>query len=445
MADTKRQQTKESESQVNTRQDRNTFITDGGTWTWDQGPGDLTWSATVNIQRAGVTVDTVGTGSLSGITGTGQTVWVKVSRTAGAALSFATGVLLPDVANSTDTRIVIGARGADGKFYFRNGTVMSDGDSKLFGMLNTATDRLDVVADGNALYNDINDGLFSYVQAVNQLAVYVGGILQTITTDYVETSTLSVTFQPGSIPTAGELISFVNIIGGQGPAATGTVSLQDAWSVGDTIDVTSGNPLRVNRTTDGTAYVARYNGVDSANIRATRGDFLAGMNTGEGSFGFFTNDMSGDSWLLGPMDDGGKDAIFAGGSGVKGFRVRDNGQIECGSYSGSYPGGSWVPFTGTNGGLRWSVYVGTLNGGAKTDIATGLSDILGVVFTVLDTVTGLSICQDVAAGGTAAKRYGISFDPALGNVTIAGFIDGSGIPGADVIASAYRLVVFHQG
>jgi len=444
MAQVNRQQTTESESQLNTRQDRNTFVTDGGTWTWDQGTGTLSWSGTIVIHRAGRSADTINSGSITGVTTTGDSVYVDVNRDAGSQVySVSEDPLGNPALFATDTALALGARGVDGKFYFRNGTVMSDGDSKLFGQLNSVTDRNDIVSTGVAL----NAVGFTYVTGSNQLAVYVGGILQILGVHYTETSSTQITFSTGFIPPAGERISFVNIIGGEGPAATGTVSLQDAWSVGNQIDVSSASGLDFVANTSQQVMAVRSPVGAPITKMFIRGDGAVVNNSGETGLVVYTNDFSGDAWVWYPVDDGGKDAMFLNLLSSNGFRLSSTGLIECGQYTGGSfgdgaPGGSW---TG-DGGIRWSVYAGTLSTGTNTDIATGLTGILGAVFAVRDGVTGRDIINDVATGSTSNKQFGITFDPISGDIRISANAAGDpDSPGGHVDGEAYTLIVFHQG
>lgn len=450
MADTKRQQLKDAESQINTRQDRNVFVHAGGTWTWDSGSGTLTWDQTVRISLGGLGTYTVAAGSVTGVTIAGRTVWIDVDRSTAGATSLTTdGTNIGNVVNSTDERLIIGIRGSDGKFYFRNGTVMSDGDSKQFGMLNSVTDRNDITANGNALQNVG----FTFVAASNQLAVYVGGILQTLGVEYVETGTTQVTFQPGYIPTAGEHISFVNIIGGQGPAATGTVTLQDAWANGNTIDVRSANGVYID-TDQVSQFVlrTRYDTGPLTTTWAVRG--RDGMNfnfSGEAGYAFYTNDLSGDGWFFAPLDDGGKDSLLmygdAGALDIKGFRLIENGSgpalLECGTYAGSnYPGGTWSG----SGGIAWMVETGTLNAGTPTNINIGAGlVILGVAVAFYDAGTARWQMHEYGYGLDSSRTAIVSYHPGTGNLTISGLPDGPGAPGSGIDGEAYRIVIFYQG
>ena len=440
MAQVNRQQTAESESQLNTRQDRNTFLTDGGTWTWDQGTGTLAWSGSARLCRGGVAVGVITTGSVTGLTTAGDVAYVDVSRTAGGALTvLAAGVSITDTANATDTRVILGVRGTDGKFYFRNGTVMSDGDSKLFGQLNTVTDRNDIVSTGVAL----NAVGFTYVTGSNQLAVYVGGILQILGVHYTETSSTQITFTAGFIPSAGERISFVNIIGGEGPAATGTVSLQDAWATGNAIDVSSGTGIVITSASTGQSQLLGQHdpggGPTLKWVIGADGSFQS--VGGESGFTVRGNDLSAN-WGLLPLDDGGGSLLlFNGGGSGDGFRITPTGRVEFGAYSGSYPGGSWSG----GGGTKWLVRSGTTSGAGATVVAVGTGlNVQGIALAVQDGTTGRWILLESSTGLTANKNFAVVYDSSAGNVIISDQVGGASAPGSDITSQAYRFILFYQ-
>jgi len=436
MSTVKREQLRDAESSTNTRQDRNMFATGGGAWTWDAGTGTLSWGQGFQIQSGSGAVASIA-GPSSSVVGTasGSTLYVDISRTTSLTVPAVGGLLITDSAFASDYRVVVGVRGADGKFYFRNGTVMSDGDSKQFGTLNSVVDRVDIVADGLALQTVG----FTYLTGKNQLQVYVGGLLQELTVAYVETSSTQMTFQAGHIPGVGETVTFINGVGGQGPAATGTVSLQDAWAVGRSIDVSSGNGLQLSGSV-GQQVLYTLNpatGLPTYSVVGTTG--MTHNMSGVGGYTFDSN-VSTYLWGLVPANGGDGALLFMdNGSTNPGLRVTSSGQLEFGSYAGAYPAGAWSG----SGGIKWSVYVGTLSAGAATVVATGLPSIMGVVFSVHDAVTGMEICHEAALGATASKAHAVFFDSATGDVTIAGTSAATGSTGQDVDGEAYSLVVFH--
>jgi hypothetical protein len=451
MAKTKRQQTAEAESQYNTRQDRNTFFTAGGLWTWDAGTGTISWTADANIQRGSLAEDTItGPDSVAGLTATNDILYAHVDRSTGGT-TLTAGVEVDKEAGTagltdSDDLVVLAVRSSDGKLYFRNGTVFSDGEVKAFGTVKSATDRVEVVADGAALQTVG----FDYLLASNQLAVYVGGVLQVLSVHYTETTASpgDITFEAGHIPSQGERITFIDILGGQGPSGSSQVSLQDAWSNGHDIDVTTGNELYLFDTGAG-AYVlsggdAAYSGGRNWGVTPA-GDYLS--SSGISGYAFLDDAGGSDDWHFRPLDTGVGDAIFAHWEGAgphPGFRIDSAGLMEWGEYTGgAYPfaGGTWSG----GGGIRWTVYSGTTASGAQTTLAaTGLSDVLGIVFSVVEVGTN-HILWESNSPQVGANQFAITFDSATGDITLSQKTDGTLNPGSNIQGVAYQMVVFHQG
>ncbi|NIP37181.1 MAG: hypothetical protein GWN12_02610, partial [Thermoplasmata archaeon] len=214
--------------------------------------------------------------------------------------------------HSTDNRLLLGTRGGDGKFYWRNGTVMSHGDSKTFGTLQSSTDRNEVTSTGVAT---VAVG-FTYLVGANQLVVYVGGILQIEGVHYTETpSDTEITFTAGNIPTAGELITFINVVGGQGPAGSTLVPLQTAYDNGEVVEV-SGSASTWWKTPVSAAPGPIILGTGDAappgyTIRAGMTDLGWFQTTptnpatpGEAGVMYRDGDAGGGDWQLVPLDDG---------------------------------------------------------------------------------------------------------------------------------------------
>ncbi len=111
--------------------------------------------------------------------------------------------------------------------------------------MNSATDRTDILSDGDAVYAVG----FNFLPGSHQLAVYVGGILQQQGLHYIEIGSNQVGFDDPYIPSVGELLSFVNIVGGEGPPGAG--NLQQAYSNGAQVLVNAGSPMALSNT-DGT-------------------------------------------------------------------------------------------------------------------------------------------------------------------------------------------------
>jgi hypothetical protein len=418
---TARDQAREAESHVNTRQDRNLYLTDGGTWDWDAGLGTLSWNGTIYIRRGGVPLHTILTNNVNNLNLPGDILYVDVNRAAGGVLVALKGTIA-DVLNSTDTRLILGVRGSDNKLYLRDGTIFSDGDSKTLGTLNAVTDRFDTTANGSAVQNVG----FAYVLGSDQLAVYVGGILQTAGVHYTETpSNTQVTFEPSHVPASGEDLSFVNIIGGQGPSGLG--NLQDVVVANPVVDMgLASGPVVLHDT--GPAF----------------GNAVLAWGVGP----------TGVDWRGQLFHDG---HLFLGGSpsdillyntlNGNGIRVKKDGSgLEFGAYGGGfYPAGSWSG----NGPLNWYVEQGTLDSagaGGRHEIATGLSTMVGAILMIDDLSQGINLVSEYGAGTFSTRQHAVMIDNSAQQVEIWGTPTTPSLVGkTDILGAAYTLIIFHQG
>jgi hypothetical protein len=441
-----RDQSRLQEEVTNTRQDRNTILTGGGTWAWNAGTGTLTWSANAYLSRGAKLVDTVtGPGSQINLGNAGKCAYVIVDRSSGGGILAVGQAYMTNALFNDDSVVVLGYRGSDDKFYFRNGTVMSDGDSKAFGMLNSVTDRDDVVADGNALQT-IG---FNYVMTSGQLAVYVGGMLQTLGTHYTETAVNQVTFTAGHIPVEDELISFVNIIGGEGPAGT-SGSLQDAYDEGTNVEVVSGFPVHLWSATVGATVLSIGDGpypgsTQNITFRSNRGILMQSGGVPGSNRGLRIEDNAAVSFFdFFPVDDGQDDFVAIYRRWGHAIRMYGGGEgLEFGVYSGAYPAGPGA-WTG-DGPLRWKIYTGTIDGaGASEAIPTGITSIQGLILAVRD--NGVPGGWYVAQSNTVpdASRYLMSRYNAAGDIEILGRVTSPTI-GASFWGQPYTLIVLHQG
>lgn len=456
MAKGKREQTQNAESVVNTRQDRNTFVTDGGTWTWDIGTGTLTWSSNFNIRRGGVTIHQVaGPGSVVGMTSNGNIAFIDVDRVAGGFVTVEGGsapgplININDSTNSSDERLVLGVVGSDGKFYMRDGTIFSDGDSKPLGTLNSVTDRADIAASGGTT----DTVPFTYNVGSNQLAVYVGGALMEAGLHYTETDPTTITWTAYGQPAAGERVSFVNIIGGQGPpGATG--SLQTAYDQSRIIE-TAGTLGAQVHLWNSNAPLGGYFwpvlvgwGADDTTAQGWA-DANGGLWANSGSAGLsIVDNINTDYWKMVPLDDGGKDLVLYYTENGAGIRFDSAGGIEHGAYTPgltNYPGGTWTP-AGSGGGLRWAIFTGTIDaGGADEVIATGLTNLIGLALSVDDGNRGGTNALDQANQQFANKRISAFFDRVTGVVTFSGNLAQSQLIGSHLWGETYTLIVYYQG
>jgi hypothetical protein len=317
-----------------------------------------------------------GPATLGGASATHAAIYGVINRATPGAVSLAVADL-GAAALDTDDAYVVAVRGADTKLYFSNGSVFSDTDVKEFGALDAATDRDDIVSADGLGPQTVG---FTYILATDQLAVYVGGILQKLGVHYVETDTTTVTFQAGYIPSIGELITFLNVAGGQGPA--GTNGLQDSYLVGGTIDVTPGTPVQVDATAgSGTTPALQVGNAGEIGALAAFQVLRDGTVTHNGDA---IRDAAGDTWVR-EVDAGTNDILLHSSDVGLEFGVKiakDGAGIEFGKMPA---GGPWAPQEG-GGFLRWVVFTGTLDVGNGEEIISGLdpTKVLGATLSVLD-------------------------------------------------------------
>lgn len=430
MAGPKREQLNDIESATNTRQDRGLALTDGGTLTWDAGTGTLTWSGSLRLRVPSVGTYVAAPGSLAGISTVGDAVYVSVDRVSSGIMTLAV-LDISDNAYLSDDYIILGVRGADGKLYFRNGSVFTSGDIKAFGMLNTATDRDEVVADGLA----VQTVGFSYVVGKNQLTVYVGGILQVLGTHYTETTSTQVTFIAPYIPTVGESITYLNIIGGEGPA--GTADLQQAYVSGSQIDVTPGTPVEL----------ASSAGVAATTLlRAGHASSPGGLNaimlSRDGRIisnqAVIRDATSGTYFFAAEVDSSGNARLRSLTPGNEyGIQVNADGSgIEFGIFPTLGSPGT------TGGAFRASTFTGLTSSVNPTIVATGLTTIKSVSSSVYHSIVGRYLVSGYADAQNSLAEFYVTFD-AVGNVRISGNPDGSGVVPSALRNQVYNLVVFH--
>lgn len=430
MAGPKREQLNDIESATNTRQDRGLHLTDGGTLTWDSATGTLTWSGTLRLRVPSVGGYAATAGALVGILAVGDSVYVSINRVSSGVMTLA----ILNIVNSaflSDDYIILATRGADGKLYFRNGTVFTSGDSKAFGMLNTATDRSEVVADGLAL----QAVGFNYVVAKNQLTVYVGGILQVLGTHYTETSSSQITFLAPYIPSAGELITYLNIIGGEGPA--GTPDLQQAYTSGNQINLTPGTPVELTSTA-GLATTALMR----AGHASSAGGLNAVVMTRDGQI--LSNRLalrdytSGTYFFIAEVDASGNARVRSLTPGNEyGVQINADGSgIEFGIFPSLGAPGT------TGGAFRASTFTGLTSAVGPTIVGTGLSTIKSVSASVYSALVSRYLVSGFADAQNAQGEFYITFD-ALGNVRISGNPNGTGVVPVGLQGQTYNLVVFH--
>lgn len=142
-----RNQTKDAESILNTRQDRNTFLTGGGTWSWDVSTGQISWSEDFVIQVGSAGQGTVVAGNRAGLNGNGEAFGVTINRATGGVSGGVWNRFIGDPANYQDDAVILGVRQGF-RLYLRDGTVFDDKESKVLGSAERSTDRVDYASDG---------------------------------------------------------------------------------------------------------------------------------------------------------------------------------------------------------------------------------------------------------------------------------------------------------
>lgn len=430
MAGPKREQLNDIESATNARQDRGLHLTDGGTLTWDSGTATLTWSGILRLRVPGVGAYAVAPGSLAGIAAAGDAAYVSINRTTPGVATLAV-TNISSGSYLADDLVVLAIRGTDGKLYFRNGSVFTSGDSKAFGMLNAATDRSEVVADGFAAQSVG----FTYVVGSDQLAVYVGGILQKKGLHYNETSATQVTFLAPYVPTVGELLTYLNVIGGEGPA--GSVDLQQAYANGNQVDVTAGTPMELTASAGvGTTALLRMGHASStgglgAVVFSRDGQVLANRLV-------VRDYTSGTFYFVAEVDTLGNARIRSAALGNEyGIQINGDGS---GVEFGRFPTLSLPGITG--GAFNAATFSGTTSAVAATTVATGLTGIKSVSVSVYHVGLSRYLVSGFADAQNSLLEFYVTFD-AAGNVTISGLPNGTGVLPTGLRGQAYNVVVFH--
>jgi hypothetical protein len=137
-----RSQTKDLESVVQTRQDRNTIISGGGNWSWDAVADVLSWDGQIDIYVGGLGSWTIASGSQTGLINPGDGVRVIANRGATGSVT-KDKQFIDDATFFTDDGMLLGVRGVDDRFYMRDGTVFTHGEVKKLGTVQTLVDRVE--------------------------------------------------------------------------------------------------------------------------------------------------------------------------------------------------------------------------------------------------------------------------------------------------------------
>jgi len=425
----KREQGNDLESATTARQDRNFALTDGGIITWDAGTGELAWAGTLRVRIPGETVIGIAAGSVTGLTSANDTIFIDVDRDAGT-ISAPGQSELDNAGNLSDGRVVLAVRGIDGKLYFRNGTVFTDGDVKTFGSLNSATDRNELIANGAAVKNVG----FTFLPASNQLVVYVGGILQKLGLHYVETGTTQVTFEDEYIPSVGELVTFMNVVGGEGPP--GTSSLQSAYDNGTLIEAVDEAPVQLKSGDEGTEVLLQIGHPSSTGgLAAAKVDRDGELTVNRIVLRDLTN---GTKAFIFEVDQNGALRIRASASGAEyGIRLNDDDTgIEFGKFEDVNDAGE------SGGAFRTTTFSGTTSGVAETNVATGFTTIRGVIVSVFHSTLGRYLVSGFADAASASREFYVSWT-AAGVVTVSGASNGTGVLPTALQGQNCKILVFH--
>jgi len=422
----KREQGRDTASQEAAWQDRSTYITDGGDWSWDAGTDQLSWSSTIVVRRAGVADHTVAAGSAA-LNAAGQAMYITLDRTGGGEASDAIAAI-SDPANQDEDRIVLAVRSNAGRVHLFDGTVLSDGETKQLGVGVPSTNRDEAVSDGSAAQTVG----FSYTRGSGELAVFVEGVLQRLGTDYLETTSTLVTFQGGSVPANGEIVTFLGLAGTTGPAGPGIADLEEAYTADPVVDTVSGTPVQIRQNTGlGTDALLQV-GDDSAldRFEVWRNGTVSARNAVR-----IRDNTTGNYWILDVQND---DLVVYHDATNFAVRLADAGSgLEFGSFDGS-------SFSGGGGPLRWTEYAGTFSGGAPTVISTGLGAdaIKGALLSANDLGLSHDALCEIGLGSNATRALFVS--QAGGTVTISGDRNASAVVGSQHWGRAYRLIVFHE-
>ena len=430
MGNFKREQGQGVESQVNTRQDRTTIVTGGGTVTWVVSTDTLAWSATLRLRVAGFVAIDIVSSSVT-LTTANRGFYAQINRATGALVT--TGVSpLSNALWDADDIIWLALRDANNNIVWNNGTFFADGDSKQFGTLNSVTDRNEVTADGTAL----QAVGFTYVVASSQLAVYVGGILQIVGVHYTESSTTQVTFTAPYIPANGELISFVNIIGGQGPA-TPFGTLDEAYEGGATIQVDEGAPVVLNVETGAADPEEIIQGWENNAVVVALLKRLGQLELTELRL---YDALIAETFRL---------TTTVGGQVIL-WHTADETAVEFDKTTGRFSFGTFDGTTWTRAGdaqMMWETVSGTFPSTISTTETIAWAAAKGVPKGIMFRCENTNLSRHFYAEGnlgTSSNRViSIQYDPSAEEIVIAGNSGGTNPPGVHYESGTYELVVFY--
>lgn len=413
---------------------------DGTGRSYSIGSGKLTWTEIISVFVPGLGKHTIAAGSAIDVFGPRVSdiprgLFVDVNRDAAAALTLDAREVDDTTLLSRDTRIMLGVRGEDDRLYLIDGTVINDGDTRALGTFGNAT--IDRGADlGDGVTTHYSTG-FDYVMGVDQLYVEVGGIGLTVGVDYTEADdnldtkgdAVDFTTAPGS----GEVITFINLAGGQGPQGpAGGQTLQEAYDgggdgAGRSVAVSASKPVEIYEDgTTGTETVLQVGtsaDKTKAKLRSDGQLTLQELRLADGSGNYWSLKGSGGNLVL-KHEGTTKEVVFddAGGLFTR--------------LAGTAPTGS------TGDGVQIAEYAGTLTDEAVTTVATGIVGIKGVLF-ALEDAGGDRWVGEMNLSSSTTRTVVVTYDPATGDVVISGDVAKTAEPGEEYQTRDYTLLVFY--
>lgn len=424
-----REQGDRLESSINTRQDRNTFLTGGGTLTWEGSTGTLTWTADLLLYIGTLAAPvTISAGSIAGVTPEPTCIYVLVNRATGGSVSMASASVHAAVLDK-DNAIVLAVRGPNSRLHFCDGTVLNDGASGSLGAPSPGIGQSVVDGDGGASYLVG----FDYLEGTNQLMVVVGGLVQQLGLHYTETagSPGEVEFQAGYEPGATEKIVFLGLNGGQGPPGP-NASRQDAYTSGRTVATTSGQPLQ-NQNATPTEVLEQWGTPGDSDAAYVRADGKMGMSAARVS----DSSSPGDYWEQISL---GGDLVFWNSDTGAAVRVdRDTGGYEPGTCDGS-------TFTPAEDGSVAMAYVeiGALDSVGPTTLSwtRGCKGLLVLAFNDTPVIQAWSAVEQSGLSSAGNELYAF-YDSTIPAILLSGDLAGAQPVGANYRGNACRLIVFY--
>lgn len=446
MPPVRREQGDRFESSVNTRQDRNLLLTNGGTWTWDPGAGELTWSQDLDIIVSNAGVVTLAADTATGLV-VGTCFYVLLDRALGTVTSSGAAAV-GDALLDADEAIVLGVRGADDRFYMRDGTVFAEGDASSLGTWSPSVDREVIVAGGT---NTLSLVSMTYVYGTNQLLVSVGGLVQELGTHYEEVDlgdvSTDIVFYPDYIPSAGERVTCLTLTGGRGVSLFS--SRQDAYTAGSDVLVVAAAPMS-NTMSDGTDdSIVESWGQDGASAD-DKAHVRRDATWRARAFQIRDSSDHAESWEQVSL---GGHLIFWNTDTGKAVRIRrGTGEVDFGTCDGTsftitaQPAGGGV--SGTQPGARVMCFSGTLDPTLPTHIpwsAGSLGVPYGIQILAYNAAPTIAkyMAGEMSGFATGGSEVIVLYDETNNRIVVSGSLTGNDVVGANYQGQPYRMTVFY--